>query len=110
MPIENLPPNADQGVTLASVLLAAALSLWGGAVSYLHRVRRGANSINWREFSIDAFTSLFAGLLVFFIAVSLGVPSLMAGSLSGLGGHAGTRTVFLLQRIFFRKAEKLGDE
>jgi hypothetical protein len=110
MPLENIPPGAEQGVTWGSLLLAGVFAFWGGIVSYLHRVRRGKKGINWREFLIDVITALFAGLLVFFIAVSLGVPSLMAGSLSGLGGHAGTRTVFLLQGILFRKAEKLGEE
>lgn len=104
MPLENFP-DPGNGVSWWSALLAFILATWGGAVSYLHRVARGKLRCSFREFAIEIFTSAFAGMIVFFIAVSFGVPEWAAGALSGLGGHAGTRTIFLLQSILVKRVD-----
>ena len=104
MPLENFP-DPGNGVSWWSVFLALLLSAWGGAVSYLHRVSRGKLRCSIREFTIEIFTSLFAGMIVFFISVSFGVPPWAAGALSGLGGHAGTRTIFLLQSLVMKRMD-----
>jgi hypothetical protein len=103
MPLENFPDPGPAG--LWSAILAAFLAAWGGAVSYLHRIKRGKLRCSPREFAVEMFTSTFVGIIVFLLSVYLfGVPEWAAGGLSGLGGHAGTRTIFLLQTIFFKRA------
>jgi hypothetical protein len=102
--LDNLP-DPGNGVSWWSILLALLLSAWGGAVSYLHRVARGKLRCSLREFAVEIFTSLFAGMIVYAIAHAFGFNPLLGGALAGLGGHAGTRTIFLLQHFFIRNMD-----
>ena len=99
MPFSSIPPP-DPGFNPWSVIIASVLSLWGGTVSFLHRVRRGKLKCNLRDYLVEICTSLFAGAIVYAFALSFGVDPLLSGALSGLGGHAGARTIFSLARYF----------
>lgn len=100
----DFPPPGD--INFWTVLLGVVMAVWGGATSYAYRVLRGAKC-NLREFFLEIFISSFAGLLAFLLAIYLGVPVYFAGAISGLAGHAGTRTIILMQRALFAKARRL---
>lgn len=104
MPLDHIPPPGDFNAW--TVGLGIGMAAWGGAVSYAHRVLRGIAKCSMRDFAIEIFISCFAGLLVFIFALYVGVPVYVAGALSGVGGHAGARTLFLIQRFAIRRAEK----
>lgn len=105
MQLPDLPPG-DFNATTA--VIGLVMALWGGAVSYAHRILRGVVRCSIREFLLEMFISLFSGFLVFVFAIWFGVPPLVAGAFAGLGGHSGTRTIFLFTKIFFKQAETIG--
>jgi hypothetical protein len=109
MPLENLP-DPNQGAGLWSIIMALTLSIWGGVVNYLNRVRAGKQKFAWKELATDLFTSAFAGFVVFLLGSAFGAPDSLTGAMCGLAGHYGARTIFLLRSIVINKAEKFGDD
>ncbi len=107
MPVENLPPPGDWNIF--TVLIGLGMSAWGGAVSFLHRARRGITKCNKTEFFIELLSSMLAGFIVFLLSIWLGVPVMAAGAFAGIGGHAGTRTIFLIRGIVFSAARRKGE-
>ena len=105
MPVDQLPPPGD--FNFWTLLIGLGMAVWGGAVSYAHRVLRGAARCNVRELLLELFISSFAGFFVFLIAIYSGVPVYVAGAFSGLAGHAGARTIILMQRAAFARAKKI---
>ncbi len=99
-----LPPPGD--FNLWTVLLGLFMAVWGGAVSYAHRVLRGVAHCSLRDFLMELFISSFAGFLAFLLAIYVGAPVYVAGGISGLAGHAGARSIFLLRRIAFARASR----
>jgi hypothetical protein len=109
MPWSNLPNGAGD-VNLFTCVLAVLLSLWGGFINYLGRIRQGAMRFSLVELAIELAISSFAGLTVGLMALSLHVSPLMTLAMAGLAGHAGGRTVFFLDRWYKRRLRSLTDE
>ena len=89
--------------------MAAILAAWGGTINFLHRVKRGKVKCNLREYAIEIFTSLFAGLTVCAIVLAFNWSPYLAGAFAGLGGHYGARTIFLLRGVLIGKIKGLDD-
>lgn len=102
--LPQLPPGGD--FNWVTLIIGFCMSFWGGVISYLMRMKAGIVNCSWREFFIEVSISLFAGYLVFVLCVSAGVPVHVAGALAGLGGHNGTRTIFYLNKLFFKGFKK----
>ncbi len=109
MPLENLPPNADQGFSTSSALLAVAIAAWGGLVSYMQRLRTGKQRFSFREFFADITSSMLAGFIVYGLAKAVEFPEWGSVALTALAGHYGTRTIFLLRNIIVARADKFRD-
>lgn len=91
-------PTTYTWITYAWVLFLAA---WGGAVSFLKKVRDGdARASNVMEFVGEIVTSAFAGLITFYLCELAGLDKLLTASLVAVSGHMGTRAIFLLERQF----------
>lgn len=88
--------------------LIVLISVWGGLINYLGRVRRGAT---WQigELLIELAISSFAGLVIGLIAIACNVSPLMSMALAGLAGHAGGRTVFVLDRLYRSRLDSLSN-
>lgn len=104
MPVEHIPPPGDFNIW--TIAIGLGMAAWGGIVSYMHKAMRGIARCNLREFALELMTSCFAGLLAFIFALYMGVPVYVAGALSGIAGHAGTRTIFLFQSMAMRRARR----
>jgi hypothetical protein len=99
MPFSNLPSGGGGDVNWFAVVMIFILSLWGGLVNYLTRVKSGAvKRFKFVELFCELIISSFAGLSVGLIAMSCNVDPLLTVSLSGIAGHAGARTVYFLDR------------
>lgn len=109
MPFSNFPGgNGDHN--FFTYLLIVILSLWGGLVNYLGRIRSGAvTRFNLVELVGEFTISAFAGLTIGLIAMSFKVDPLMVLALGGVAGHAGGRTVYFLDRIFESRLKSLTD-
>jgi len=91
-------------------VLCVGIAAWGGVVNYVSLLRGSGVSFSWRDFFAELFVCMFAGFIVGISAISLGVDPLLSLALAGLGGHAGSRTLFVLKRIFFKSLESWADK
>lgn len=108
MPLSNLPGGGDHNIFTYVLLLL--MSLWGGLVNYLSRMRTESILFRFLELFIDTAISCFAGFLVGIAALSMGVSPLLSMAIAGVAGHAGCRTLFLLDRIFIRRLKSFVNE
>lgn len=107
MPLSNIPPGGDNWIAM---VIMCAMSLWGGLINYLTRWKNGVvKSFNWIELAIELSVSSFAGLTIGLMCLSVDVSPLMALAISGVAGHAGGRTVVLLDRWYKRKLTSLDE-
>ncbi|HEY6527261.1 MAG TPA: phage holin family protein [Cellvibrionaceae bacterium] len=102
--LPEIPPGGD--FNLFTLIIGFAMSLWGGIISVMMKMRAGMVGYSFREFAIEISISLFAGYVVFVFCIWAGVPVHVAGALAGLGGHNGTRTIFYLNKLFFKGFSK----
>jgi hypothetical protein len=95
--------------SLKQYALFLGIALLGGFVSWLNKVRAGvisAASIN--HLVGELCTSAFAGLLCFWVCEYYGVPPLVTGTLTGIFGHMGTRSLTLLEEWAAKKFPAAG--
>lgn len=83
----------------ASYAWVAVLSAWGGAASYIRRVRDGEiKRFSFMELTGELVISGFVGVVTFLLCRAGGVNDLIAAALVGIAGHMGSRAVFILER------------
>jgi hypothetical protein len=108
VPFSNLPSGGGGDVNWFAVVMIFILSLWGGLVNYLLRLKSGIVKIfNFFELFCELIISSFAGLLVGLIAIACNVDPLITLSLAGLAGNAGVRTVYFLDKIYKKRLASL---
>lgn len=91
-------------------VLCVGIAAWGGLVNYVSQLRTSGVSFSWSDFFAELIVCMFAGFIVGISAISLGVDPLLSWALSGLGGHAGSRTLFVLKRNFLKRLESWTDK
>lgn len=90
--------------TAATWLLAVGMSLAGGAVNFYARVKRGhTRAFNLIELVGEIFISGFVGLGTFMLLTGIGHPLGIAAVAAGIGGHMGTRVLFLAEQALERR-------
>lgn len=88
-------------VTYAWVLL---LSFWGGAVSFMRKLKAGEVRVfNVTELIGELVTSGFAGVITFYLCQWSNFPDLLTAALVGVSGHMGSRAIFHLENLFKSK-------
>lgn len=91
-------PRSPLDYTVGEYGLALGTALFGGAVAWFTRVRRGdASGWDLRVMLGELCTSAFAGLLCFWACELAGAPQLMTAVLVGISGHMGTRAITVLE-------------
>lgn len=108
----NSPPPSPSDIELSTYALVLLISFWGGLVNFLHRLKKFKNlSLNNRKLAIDLAIDLiisgFSGLLVFWLCTWKGLDPLISSVITGVSGHLGTRTIFLLEKVFEAQAKKM---
>lgn len=95
--------------TYAWVLL---LSAWGGAASFIAKMRAGhVRSFNIVEFIGEIATSVLSGLITFYLAESAHIDQVMTAALVAISGHMGSRLLFHAERLVEARINKFkGDE
>jgi len=88
-------------LTYAWVLL---LSAWGGAVSFINKVRSGAvRPFNVVELVGELVVSGFVGVLTFWLCESAGFNELLTAVCVGVSSHMGTRGLFRLEQYISKR-------
>lgn len=90
------PKNPSDWMVLGLALL---LAFWGGAIQYYSRWRRhGKGAVSYIELIADMASGGFSGLITFLICMLFGAPLILAVLLASIGGHLGTRSLFVFER------------
>lgn len=94
------------------VVVMLLMGVWGGFVNHLGRLRRGEVNLSKRfqELAIDVITSSFSGLVIGLALLSANVNPLFCLAVAGVGGHAGARLIFKLERLLFQRVDSFSDK
>lgn len=107
MPLSNLPQGGGD-LNWFAVAMMFVLSVWGGTVNYLGRIKSGViKRFDLLELIVELAICSFAGVTVGLIAFSFNVNPLMTFALVGVAGHAGGRTVYFMDRIFQKRLSSI---
>lgn len=84
-----------------------ALAMFGGAVSYLKKLRYGKK---WKftDFAIELTTAAFAGLVTFFLCEWIGIGQTGTAALTGISGHYSGRAIQGFGNIMDKVFESIG--
>ncbi|MGV8899997.1 MAG: phage holin family protein [Burkholderiaceae bacterium] len=99
-----MPEKSPETYSYLTYLWVFGLSALGGAVSFIRKVREGnARAWNFVEFIGEIMTSVFAGVLTFYLCEWSGFSQLATAAFTGIGGHMGSRAIFILEKFFESK-------
>lgn len=74
------------------------LSIWGGVVNYVNKVKAGtATRFNITELIGDIVTSGFVGVLTFWMCQASAIDPLLTAVMVGVAGHMGARAIAKLE-------------
>ena len=95
------PLNATKDVDSFTILTYAwviFLSIWGGVVNYVNKVKAGtATRFNITELIGDIVTSGFVGVLTFWMCQASDIDPLLTAVMVGVAGHMGARAIAKLE-------------
>jgi len=102
------PPKDPFGYEVATYLWVFFVSMLGGFVSFMKKVKDGAaRAFNFSEFIGEIVTSAFAGILTFWLCEAANFSPLITAALVGVSGHMGSRAIFMLEKKFESKIDKV---
>lgn len=85
------------------------VSLMGGFASFYQKVKKGQTRwVNLGELLGELVTAALAGLLTYWLCRAAGLSEWWTAAFVGIGGHMGSRTLFLLERVLERWLERIG--
>jgi hypothetical protein len=100
MPGKNITYEA---LTYSWVLI---LSIWGGAASYLGKVRHGKLRFSIVALMDDLLISGFVGVITFFLCQSAALEQWLSAAIIGVSSHMGSRAIMMLEKALELKFEK----
>lgn len=77
-----------------------ALSGWGGAVSYFHKVDKYSIKFSFVKFAMEIATSAFVGVLTFLLCDAANLSWEITAAMVGVAGHMGTRALFIIEKRY----------
>lgn len=81
------------------------ISIFGGAVAWWRRVKRGEiATAHVRDLIGEIATSAFAGMLTFWVCEGIGVPLIVTAPMAGIAGHMGGRAIDMLETHLLKRA------
>lgn len=92
----------------AHIWLATLTALWGGLVSYFHRVQQGMRH-SWISIVMHMSMSGFAGLMCWLGCLQFEVPGPLTAICTGLAGHMGAEFIKIIEARFESKLYGNGD-
>jgi polyferredoxin len=96
----NMPEKDPQNWALATWMLGVGAALAGGFVNWYSKVKAGhVRLFNFVELVGEIATSGIVGLGVFMLLAVYGHPAGVCAVMAGVGGHMGTRLLFLFEKF-----------
>jgi hypothetical protein len=85
-------------------LYVFGISALAGIVNYIGKVSQGRSKVFCAgELVGEIITSVFVGIMTFYICEASGVTPLLSAALIGLTSHMGTRAIIIAQRWAAKK-------
>jgi hypothetical protein len=99
-----VPEKDPTSYSLLTYLWVFALSMMGGFVSFMRKLRNGhARAFNVAEFIGELVTSAFAGVITFWLCENAEISPLMTAALVGVAGHMGSRAILTIEDFMTHK-------
>lgn len=99
-----MPEKDPTTYSLITYGWVSVVSMWGGAASYIRRIRLGQTArFSFTEFIGELVTSSFFGIMTFWLCEASAITPLLTAAFVGMSGHMGSRVVYLLSSFINRK-------
>lgn len=100
------PPKDPFGMELATYLWVLFISMLGGFVSFMKKVKEGTSrAFNISEFIGEIVTSAFVGMITFWLCSSAEINQFITAAMVGISGHMGSRAIFILEKWAEKKID-----
>ena len=98
------PPKSPFNYEVFTYVWVFGLSAWGGAVSFIRKMREGkARPFNVMELIGELVTSAFAGMLTFWLCEAANINPYLTAAFIGISGHMGSRAIGMMEYYFSKK-------
>ena len=92
----------------ATWFLALSMAFGGGIVNWYLKVKQGHTKVfNLVELVGEIFISGFVGIGTFMALAAIDSPMGLCAAAAGVGGHMGTRLLFMLEKFAEKRAKRL---
>lgn len=95
--IEKLQSSFSGWLTLVWVI---GISVWGGTVSYLHKVNKHSLHFSLFKLAAELITAAFVGVITYLLCQASNISMPITAALVGISGHMGTRALFLIEKKY----------
>ena len=104
METSKMPEKDPTTYSLITYGWVAVVAMWGGAASYIRRIRTGQTThFSVMEFIGELVTSSFFGIMTFYLCEASNIDPLLTAAFVGMSGHMGSRFVFLVSSFITSK-------
>ena len=104
---DKLPEKDPSNISLITYGWVFILSVWGGIVHNIRKVREGLiTRFSLSELIGDVVTSGFAGIVTFYLCQAAELNNLATAAMVGVSGHMGARSLFLIEEWLRKRMEK----
>ncbi|PPK72672.1 LydA family holin superfamily III [Methylobacter tundripaludum] len=93
-----MPEKDPLSYTLLTYAWVFALSLFGGCVGYLRKVKAGIISrFSIHELLGELLISAFVGVITFYLCEYAQLPGPLSAAFIGISAHMGSRAIFIFE-------------
>ncbi len=99
-----MPQNDPGNYPLLTYLWVLALSVWGGVVNNIRKIKNGSlKRFSLSELIGDIVISGFIGVMTFYLCEYAGFEKLLTAFLVGITSHMGTKGLTVLEDLASKK-------
>ncbi len=94
-----MPERDPTTYSMLTYLWVFGISIWGGFVGYLRKVREGHTpSFSITELVGEICTSAFSGVITFYLCELAELDPLLTAAFVGVAGHMGSRAILMIEK------------
>lgn len=101
-----IPEKGPLGYEFMTYLWVIGISSWGGIASYVGKLKSGYSRFSFSELIGVICISGFVGIVTFLFCESAHINQIGSAALIGIGGHMGSRAIFLLEKTLEKVIKK----
>ncbi len=99
-----MPQHDPSNYSLITYIWVLILSLWGGIVHHIKKVKTGIVArFSLSELIGDLFISGFIGVMTFYLCEYASVDKMLTAFMVGISSHMGTRGLMMLEEVAAKK-------